>query len=203
MSGIATGTALAVGLGAAGSVAGAGIAAHGAGQAAKTQAQAAEDAANLQYKSGQEALDFTKQQYAQGYQNLFPYLSLGTGGLVNLANLLGINIPGSGGSSGSSATGQRNATPMLGPDTRSALSLPLNAQSGVNGLQQPDVAGPPDREYRQGYVYDPVLKRNVPVRGGGQPSIRSETLNDGSGAAGGFTPSTSGGTSAPRDDYPQ
>jgi hypothetical protein len=71
---MATGTAIALGVGAAGSIGGAALGAHGAQSAADTQAQSAKYAADLQ-----------NQQFQQQQQNLQPWLKAGTGALSQLS----------------------------------------------------------------------------------------------------------------------
>lgn len=75
---------------AAGAVGGAALSSSAAGKAASTQANAAQSAAQLQFQSGQNALDFEKQQWATQQAQMQPYLQAGYGGLANLQNLLGI-----------------------------------------------------------------------------------------------------------------
>lgn len=79
--------------GVAGSIGGAAIAAHGAGQAASTQANAANYAAQLQKQAADESLAFQKQVFGTQQSELYPWLGIGTGAAVNLANLLGIEPP--------------------------------------------------------------------------------------------------------------
>jgi hypothetical protein len=73
-----------------GSIVSAGIGAIGATSAASTQANAANNAAQLQFKLGQEALDFQKQINTQNQGNLAPWLQTGKAGLGELGYLLGI-----------------------------------------------------------------------------------------------------------------
>jgi hypothetical protein len=86
MSGITTGTALAIGLGA--SAAGAGISAIGATSAANTQAGAAQTAAQLQAQEAQNALNFQQQEWAQNQANEKPFLQAGQGAVSSLSNLM-------------------------------------------------------------------------------------------------------------------
>lgn len=99
-------------IGAIGAIGGATIGAVGANAAAGTQADAANNAAALQHQDAQSALQFQKDQYNTSQANFAPWLSAGRGGLVNLANLLGVpvsgNLPGTTASGGSA---NPNATP--------------------------------------------------------------------------------------------
>lgn len=102
------GTALAIGLGvasAAGAIGSSAIAAHGAGQAADAQVNAANHAADVQAQASRDALSLQKDQFAVQQQNISPWLNIGRGGLVNLANLMGLpisgDIPGTPGTPGS------------------------------------------------------------------------------------------------------
>lgn len=83
------------------------IGAVGANKAAGTQADAANNAAQLQHQDAQAALQFQQKQYDTSQANLAPWLSAGRGGLVNLANLLGVpmsgDIPGTTASGGSAS----------------------------------------------------------------------------------------------------
>jgi hypothetical protein len=88
------GTALAIGLaaaGAAGSIGSAAIASHGAGKAADAQAAAADSAAQLQHQDAQDALQFNKDVYANDQKNIAPWLQTGTAALGNLSSLLGVS----------------------------------------------------------------------------------------------------------------
>lgn len=96
MSGIATGTALAIGLGAsaAGGIATAGIGALSSTSAADTQASAAEQGQELQAQEAQNALNFQQQEWNTQQSNLAPWLKSGEGALSNLTGLL--STPGKG-----------------------------------------------------------------------------------------------------------
>jgi hypothetical protein len=86
-------TGLAIGLGAAaaaGSVGSAAIGAHAAGKASSAQRNSANYAADLQYKSGQDALQFQEGQYNNTLGMEMPYYNAGLSGLTNLENLMGI-----------------------------------------------------------------------------------------------------------------
>src|SRR5437016_3286064 len=110
-------------IGALGSVAGGVLGSSAAGAAAQTQADAATRGSELQYLSGQQALDFQKQQYGQSQAELQPYLQAGYGGLANLQYLLGINPQGSVPSFGMPSQGGGIGTPRLSPQQlNSALS---------------------------------------------------------------------------------
>ena len=105
------GTALAIALGAAmagSSVAGAAITSHAAGSAANTQANAANYAADLQKQAADQALAEQQRQFNIGQQNLAPWMTVGRGGLQNLAYLMG--IPYTPKTTGT-ATGQTLAAP--------------------------------------------------------------------------------------------
>jgi hypothetical protein len=86
------GTALAIGLaaaGAAGSLGGAAIAAHGANKAASAQAGAADYAAQLQKQAADQALAENRRQFDIGQQNLSPWLSSGRNALSTMSYLMG------------------------------------------------------------------------------------------------------------------
>lgn len=78
-------TALAVGLGVAGSVAGA----IGSTKAASTQAKAANSAAELQHEDAQAALAFQKQEFQTQQENMAPWLAAGKGALSTLTADMG------------------------------------------------------------------------------------------------------------------
>jgi len=92
MSGIATGTALAIagGIGAAGSLGGAALESNAAGNAASAQVSGADYAAQLQAEEAQNALNFQKQEWNTQQQNLAPWLNAGGQGLSQLETLLGV-----------------------------------------------------------------------------------------------------------------
>jgi hypothetical protein len=69
-----------------GPVLGAGIGAAGSIMGSQAQGDAANNAAGLQYKLGQEGLDFQKQQYATQQGNIAPWLQAGKGALSSLVN---------------------------------------------------------------------------------------------------------------------
>lgn len=87
MSGIATAI---VG----GAVIGAVVTSQGAQSAADTQAAAANQASALQSQSAQQSLDFQKQALAQQQQLNKPFVDTGTSAMYQLADLLGVQIPG-------------------------------------------------------------------------------------------------------------
>lgn len=93
MSGITTGTALAIaaGTGAAGSIGGALIGANAAGNAASTQANAANQAANLQFQLGQENLGFQQQVFNTQQANERPWLQSGANAVTEQNQLLGLS----------------------------------------------------------------------------------------------------------------
>src|SRR5579859_2346846 len=113
MSGIATGTALAIGMGtaAAGGIAGAAISANASENAANAQVSAAEQAQQLQAQEAQNALDFQKQQWETQQQNLAPWLSAGKGALGELQGL-------------TSTPGQGLLTPFTPPTLQDAEQYP-------------------------------------------------------------------------------
>jgi len=92
MSGIATGTALAIagGIGAAGSLGGAALESNAAGNAASAQVSGADYAAQLQAEEAQNALNFQEQEWNTQQQNLAPWLKAGGQGLSQLETLLGV-----------------------------------------------------------------------------------------------------------------
>jgi hypothetical protein len=110
---------IAGGLAAAGSLGGAAIASSAAGNAANAQVNAADYAANLQYQSGQNALDFQKSQWAQQQANVAPWLQTGTNAISTLDQLMGLNPPGTGGGTstigGASTTAGGTTSPSLPP----------------------------------------------------------------------------------------
>lgn len=81
---IATTTAIAIGVGAAGAIGGAAIASSGAKSAANTQADSATYAADLQKQEADAALAEQQRQYDTGQKNLAPWLAAGTGALSKL-----------------------------------------------------------------------------------------------------------------------
>lgn len=77
-----------------GGLASAGIGAGAALSAAGTQADAAKNAAQLQFKLGQESLDFQKQQFATNQANFAPWLTAGRNALSTLTgNLAELTAP--------------------------------------------------------------------------------------------------------------
>lgn len=87
-------TALAIGLGVAGSIGGSAIGAIGASKAAGAQAGAYKSAAELQHEDAQAALAFQQQQWNTQQQNMAPWLKAGTQGINTLSGLL--STPGQG-----------------------------------------------------------------------------------------------------------
>lgn len=120
MSGITTGTALMIGglAAAGGSVASGMIGSHAAGKAADAQVSAADYAAQLQHEDAQQALQFQKQQYNTGQQEMSPWLQGGDAGLANLERLLGILDPNA------TYTLPGGKTGTLGSLTNSSLGAP-------------------------------------------------------------------------------
>ena len=90
MSGIATGTALAIGLGAAGTAASVGTSLYGANQ----QAGAAKNAADLQYQAQQQALGQQATEWNQTQANQAPFLQAGQNAVGQLSQLT--STPGQG-----------------------------------------------------------------------------------------------------------
>lgn len=156
MSGIATGTALAIGgiASAGGGLASSLIGSNAAGNAASTQAQSANYAANLDYQQAQQALGFNEQVYNNNQKQEGPYLQAGEGGLANLSYLLGIPLGGNGaavpgaptgtGAPGApgSTSGANNAllngvgdpSPILrGNSTQPQVNTPSGAPSAIAG----------------------------------------------------------------------
>lgn len=93
MSGISTGTAIAIagGVGAAGAVGGAAISANAAGNAAGAASNAADYSANLQYQATEQGLQQQEQQWQTGQAEMQPWLQSGQQGLANLDYLLGLD----------------------------------------------------------------------------------------------------------------
>lgn len=85
---IGTAAAIAIGVGAAGSVASSAIGASTAGKAASTQANAADRAAQLQYNLGEQQLQQNNSQFAQQQQNIAPWLQSGQQALGQLSSLV-------------------------------------------------------------------------------------------------------------------
>jgi hypothetical protein len=81
-------TGLALGLGLAGALGGSAIGAIGSSKAADAQGDAANNAANLQYKLGQQSLDFQKQEFNTQQQNIAPWLQAGSGAIGQLSDLM-------------------------------------------------------------------------------------------------------------------
>src|ERR1039458_8807912 len=134
MSGIATGTALAIagGIGAAGSVGGALISSNAAGNAAGAQVSAAEQAQQLQAQEAQNSLDFQKQEWNTQQQNLAPWLQAGQGGLSQLQTLLGL-----GGNTGAKGYGSLNQ-PFTPPTLDQAKNYPgyqFGLSQGTQAMQ--------------------------------------------------------------------
>src|SRR5512146_3187324 len=118
------------GIMAAGSVAGGAIAAHGASSAANAQSQAAMSAAQLEAQSAREALDFQKQQFGIQQQELAPWYGAGVSGLVNLANLLGLEVPGNYYQPGQQMPGGSTSAPAgNGVPTVNGASYPSGARN--------------------------------------------------------------------------
>jgi len=117
-------TAIAAGVGAAGSIAGGAIGASAAGSAADTQANAAIQASQIQAQQADKALQFQKQQYQTGQAQLSPYLQAGYSGLANLENLLGLPVSGTATLPGAAATpvASRGGMAPRGPVGRFANS---------------------------------------------------------------------------------
>lgn len=90
MSGIATGTAIAIsaGVGGATSIAGGLMGASAAGNAADKQYQATVDAARIQAEQAQKALDFQKSEYATQQKNIAPWLKAGTSAVNTLSGMV-------------------------------------------------------------------------------------------------------------------
>lgn len=146
MSGIATGTAIAIAAGtsAAGGIASGVIGSNAAGNAASTQANSADYVANLQQQEADQALNFEQQQYAQQQQEEQPYLQSGEGGLANLDYLLGVPTPNQGATdqvqpgnpaNGATSGGQIPGTASLLPST-GARPGQVQAQSAPPAIKQ-------------------------------------------------------------------
>jgi hypothetical protein len=92
MSGIGTGTALAIGMGtaAAGTVAGSALSANAAGDAASTQANAADYAAELQQQTAEQNLQYQGNLINAEITNQEPWYRGGEGALATLESLMGI-----------------------------------------------------------------------------------------------------------------
>jgi hypothetical protein len=90
MSGIAVGTALAVGAGvsAAGAIGGSIIQSNAAGKAAKAQSSAATYAADLQKQAADDSLAYQKEKDALAQKNMAPWLKAGTNQINNLNDQL-------------------------------------------------------------------------------------------------------------------
>ena len=124
MSGIGTGTALAIGGAmAAGSIGAAAISSSAAKKAASTQANAATQAGQLQGELGQESLQNENYQYQQGRANEMPWIQGGANSLSSLEYLMGLNNSATG--AGSTTGGQTLSIPGIS----GSVSLP-----GVQGI---------------------------------------------------------------------
>jgi len=134
------------GIMAAGSIAGGAISANAAGNAADAQANAAIQAANIQAQQADKALQFQKDQYYTGQQELSPWLQAGTAGLANLMNLMGLpvsgnaTIPGAGPAvpSAPGAVGKPGG-PQIG--SVAGTMMPGGGTSVRPGLRSPLVSG--------------------------------------------------------------
>ena len=131
MSGIATGTALAIatGVGAAGSIGGALIGSHAAGQAANAQVSAADYAAQLQKQAADQSLAFNQQMWNTQQQNLAPWLQQGKGALANLSYLMGVPF----GPGGTSAPPSGAVAPGASPTPPQVTDAGGHGQFGANG----------------------------------------------------------------------
>ena len=121
MSGIATGTALAIGLGTSAAVGTAGSLLSGS-----EQAGAAESAAQLQYQEQQNALNFQEQEWNQTQANEKPWLQAGQTALGTLSGLL-------------STPGQGLLTPFQAPTAAQAAAYPgeqFQLQQGEQAIQR-------------------------------------------------------------------
>ena len=95
MSGIATGTALAIGLGtsAAAGIGTAAIGASAAGKAADTQSAAAVQAANIQAQEADKSLAFNQKVYEENKAATQPWVQAGTAAIGNLSSEFGNGGP--------------------------------------------------------------------------------------------------------------
>lgn len=153
MSGVATGIAIAGGIGAAGSIASGAIGASAAQNAASTQANAADQAAQLQASLGQEQLGVEEQQYAQGQANLQPWLQTGANSLATLQYLMGGGAPNGSprnvsapitASASTDPTLSGHPTPGVASSNLGTLGATLSPTQGTNQgqtLSIPGVAG--------------------------------------------------------------
>ena len=129
--------AVAIGVGAVGSVVGGAIASSGASKAASTQAKGAEYAAQLQKQAADAALAEQQRQFDIGQSNLQPWLTQGRTGLANLSYLLGL-MPTTGVTTGTpiGKTVADTATPVgtapAGGSTAATLAS-LGADNSLGG----------------------------------------------------------------------
>lgn len=133
MSGIATGTALAIagGVGAAGSLGSAWMESNAAGKAARTQANAADYAAQIQGELGQESLANEVQTQQQNQANEEPFLQTGANSLASLGYLLGITPSGTVGG-GPGTPGQTLSIPGIKGSVTMPGVTPLTGTANTN-----------------------------------------------------------------------
>lgn len=149
---VATSTAIAIasGVGVAGSIAGSVIGAGAASDAANAQAGAANNAADLQYKLGEQGLNFQEGQYMNNQANIAPYLQSGYGGLANLDYLLGIPADGISATGGSSPQARPNIPANRGNTLAPGGGSPAGWGGGMSGPFSGDTPG--TRMARGGFV---------------------------------------------------
>ena len=171
------GMALAMGLGAAGSLGAGALGANAAQNAASTEAQTAEQAANLQAQLGQENLGYENYTYQQGLANEEPWLQSGANSLASLNYLMGVGSPSAG----------TSASPVM--PTSGTVNARVNPGTGLTGISSPINASGAFQATPQA-----VGARTSPTAGAGQitsplsgagtgrvGSLPSAGLNQGSG----------------------
>lgn len=130
MSGVMTGTAIAAGIGAAGSLGAGALESSAAQSAAQTQAQAAEHAANVQGQLGQESLANTIQTQEQNRADQQPWLQSGANSTATLDYLMGLGQPSS--PSGTAQPGQTLSIPGISGTVQTPGVTPLNGTASTN-----------------------------------------------------------------------
>lgn len=131
MSGVATGTLIAAGIGAAGSLGSAALESSAAGKAADAQRSAAERAAQVQGQLGQESLANEVETQQQNRANEQPFLQTGADSLASLGYLLGITPSGTVGG-GTATPGQTLSIPGVNGSVTTPGVTPLTGTANTN-----------------------------------------------------------------------
>lgn len=184
MSGITTGTALAIGLGA--SAAG-GIASGVLGyEGAQGQASAANNAAQLQYQLGEQGLGFQEGVYQQQLANEQPWLQTGGSAELEMAQLLGLPYASNGAIPAAPFSGTSTTIPgaSFSPGPSFSTGMPSYTPNGSpygtayaggggapGGVQMSNPGGVPAREGQQ---FIPLGAGDIP-NGGGSGGVPART----------------------------